>query len=155
MSRISPSISRKKISWLFSIRRFVLKISLRSYFLIDLITFFPQKDSIEDCRLIRNKGGVSRGYAYIDFSNRDAATASLENNGVIIEGKPLFVAFSAPPKKASHDARTLFLNNLPFKINERKLRSSLPEMVKKYIYPRPTLMIIMKIPRPLLKTRCI
>ena len=89
---------------------------------------FKKRDII-DCRLIKDKQGKSKGYAYIDFITPEAAQESLLLNGEMIKGKKILVALSEPPKLTHDDRSTLFLNNLPFVINELMIRDAMKDYV--------------------------
>jgi RNA recognition motif-containing protein len=42
---------------------------------------------------------MAKGLAYVDFDNEEAAQEALKTNGLVIDGRRLFVALSDPPKK--------------------------------------------------------
>ena len=83
--------------------------------------------------MIKEKNGVSKGYAYLDFISPDAARESLCLNGEMIKGKKLLIALSEPPKLTRDDRNTMFVNNLPFSVTEQMLRDALSEYVIKKI----------------------
>ena len=85
-----------------------------------------------ECRLIKDKSGNSKGFAYIDFVSEDAAKESLIMNNETVENRNLFVSLSAPPKsKNNEEEMSLFLNNFSFSINEEKILSAVSDFVIK------------------------
>jgi len=88
-----------------------------------------KKRDIIDCRLIKDKSGNSKGYAYLDFITPEAAKESLYMNGEMIKGKKLMVALSEPPKITRDDRNTLFVNNLPYSVTEKMLTEAMPDFV--------------------------
>ena len=75
--------------------------------------------------------GISKGYAYIDFASGEAANSGLKYNNQLVGKNKIFVAISAPPKKLKDDSKTLFLNNLPFTINEQKIKEAFQDWAEK------------------------
>jgi RNA recognition motif-containing protein len=53
---------------------------------------------LEDIRIVRDKKGFSKGFAFVDFFNKYDAEICLENiNGKLIEGEAILCAISKPP----------------------------------------------------------
>ena len=50
-------------------------------------------------RLIKDKQGNSKGFAYVDFISEEAARTGVQLNGTSVDNRRLFVAISNPPKK--------------------------------------------------------
>jgi len=89
------------------------------------------KDSfnIEDIRIVRDKRGNSKGFAFVDFSTTDEATecARIINNkeiGVQI----ISCAVSKPPALGENDKRTIFVNNLPYDATEDSMKSTFEQV---------------------------
>lgn len=85
-----------------------------------------------ECRLIKDKSGNSKGFAYLDFVSEDAAKESLIMNNETVGNRNLFVSLSAPPKsKNNEEEMSLFLNNFSYSINEEKIFNAIPDFVIK------------------------
>lgn len=83
-----------------------------------------------ECRLVKDKSGNSKGFAYIDFVSADAAKESLIMNNEKVGNRNLFVSLSAPPKsKNNEEESSLFLNNFSYSINEEKILSAVSDFV--------------------------
>jgi len=84
----------------------------------DIEEILPNPDKIVDIRLIP---APSKGYsiAYIDYPSPSDATLALKADRKHLDGRTLFVALSSPPASTPS---TLFINNLPFGIDEKTLR---------------------------------
>jgi len=56
------------------------------------------KVQIEDIRIVRDKKGFSKGFAFVDFNDKKSAEICLDDiNGKDIEGQIISVAISKPP----------------------------------------------------------
>jgi RNA recognition motif-containing protein len=65
-----------------------------------LADFFSQVVPVKHSRIVRDKRGKSRGFAYIDlFSRADLQECVRNFNGREFEGKILYVAESKPPSE--------------------------------------------------------
>lgn len=62
----------------------------------------------------------------MDFDSNEQANKSLSHNDQSVEGKTLFIALSKPPKY-THNAPTLFLNNLPFICNKDDISEAMTD----------------------------
>lgn len=79
-------------------------------------------------RIVRDRKGNSRGFAYCDFeSEEDLVTAVKDLNGKEIQGNIVKIAVSKPPEENQNTDLTVFVNNLPFEISEEELENSLSE----------------------------
>lgn len=72
-----------------------------------------------------------KGFAYIDFMNaNEAEIGAKQLNQKLVGQNKLYAAVSKPPRTTKDDELTLFFNNLPFTVNEDKIKSKLKENVK-------------------------
>lgn len=79
---------------------------------------------ISDIRIIKNKQGISKGFAFIDCITADNAEEICNNiNNKDFDGNIITCAVSKPPSLGENDKRTIFINNLSFKTEEGQLRS--------------------------------
>lgn len=65
-------------------------------------------------RIVRTVLGVSKGYAFVDFEEKESAEKALVLHNMELEGRKCSVQFSKPPSKGENDYRTVFVNNLSF-----------------------------------------
>ena len=76
-----------------------------------------------ECRFVKNKNDEFKGFAYIDFLNPlEADLAAKQLNSKLIGQNKLYAAVSKPPRTTKDDDLTLFLNNLPYTVNEDKIK---------------------------------
>jgi RNA recognition motif-containing protein len=54
---------------------------------------------------------MAKGLAYVDFDSEQAAQEAVNSNGIMVDGRKLFVALSDPPKKGYFLAFYLILEN--------------------------------------------
>jgi RNA recognition motif-containing protein len=89
---------------------------------------------IEDIRIVRDKKGNSKGFAFADFSTTEDASncAKILNNQKLLD-QNLSCAVSKPPALGENDKRTIFINNLPFDATDETVRSTF-EKVNKIIF---------------------
>ncbi|OUC44504.1 hypothetical protein D917_09043 [Trichinella nativa] len=70
-------------------------------------TLFRQYGDLRSVRLVLHKSGRSKGLAYVEFDNEEAADrARLEQNGAHFLGKRLSVEFSNPPPRQDRSSST-------------------------------------------------
>lgn len=66
----------------------------------DLEEIFAQHGEIEECILIKDENGRSKGFWFVTFVNEDDAQAALDKlNGFEIDGRELFVNEARPQEK--------------------------------------------------------
>ena len=89
-----------------------------------------KREEIVNTRIIRDKKGNSKGFAYVDFSCAENAQKGLViNNLKMLNDQKLYVAISDPPKLGKKDECTLFLNNLPFEVSENDIKNEFGTLV--------------------------
>lgn len=72
---------------------------------------FSKFEGFKEVRLNKLRNGHFKGNAYVDFkTDKDAANALKETNGLEIYGKKIEVAISNPPKKREDDRPTISRN---------------------------------------------
>ena len=89
----------------------------------DILSMLTITSTIDDIRIINRKrqGQEESSIAYIDFDSPEAALEAKEElNGKIVFGRKLKAEISKPPTKADN-TNTLFLNNLPYGMEEGEL----------------------------------
>lgn len=80
---------------------------------------------IEDTRVVRDRMGLSRGFAFMDFISAEKANDAVNVlHGRTVEGKILSCALSRPPSSGENDRRTIFVNNIPRTTTEETIRSN-------------------------------
>ncbi|XP_074597171.1 spliceosome associated factor 3, U4/U6 recycling protein-like [Brevipalpus obovatus] len=88
---------------------------------------FSQFGEIIDLRLVRNFKGLSKGYAFIEFSTIEAVKKALKNDKMIIDSRPAFIDKFG--EKNAHQYSTgiekhkLFVNNLATTVTRESLQS--------------------------------
>ncbi|CAK88072.1 unnamed protein product (macronuclear) [Paramecium tetraurelia] len=96
----------------------------------EVIALIPNCGALE-CRIVKDKNQVSKGFAYVDFtSDEDAQQAVNILNNKMVGGEKLYAAISKPPKLYQDDKLTLYLDNLPYSITEQQLAAKAGEGVK-------------------------
>ncbi|OMJ79381.1 hypothetical protein SteCoe_20628 [Stentor coeruleus] len=81
-----------------------------------------QISRVRAVRIVRDRKGNSRGFAYCDYeSEEDLIQAVSYFNGKELQGNTLSMAVSKPPEENKNEECTLFVNNLPFEITESEL----------------------------------
>ena len=89
---------------------------------------FKQVVRVKAVRIVRDRKGNSRGFAYCDFENEeDLINAVAVLQGKDIQGNHIGIAISKPPEDNPNENLTVFVNNLPFEINENELAESMQE----------------------------
>ena len=105
----------------------------------DLETFIKSHNSnerfiVEEIRIVRDKTGNSKGFAFVDFSStKEAAEFAKVLNNQIFDDNILSCAVSKPPALGANDKRTIFVNNLPFDATEDSIKSIF-EPVYRHLY---------------------
>ncbi|KIX01735.1 uncharacterized protein Z518_09461 [Rhinocladiella mackenziei CBS 650.93] len=101
----------------------------------DLIKEFARFGTVLNCRVIRDSRGLSKGFAYVDFSAQEAADAALQRlNLQLFEGRRITVQYAArqsneldsrhgasPPQPRNPPSKTLFIGNMSFEMTDRDL----------------------------------
>ena len=79
---------------------------------------------MQEIRIVRDKSGNSKGFAFVDFSStNDAAECAKILNNKNFDDHILSCAVSKPPALGENDKRTIFINNLPFDATEESVKS--------------------------------
>mmetsp|Transcript_11421 Transcript_11421/g.11501 ORF Transcript_11421/g.11501 Transcript_11421/m.11501 type:complete len:251 (-) Transcript_11421:28-780(-) len=92
----------------------------------ELQEIFSQVIPVKACRIVRNREGKSKGYGYIDLSSeQDVQECIRVFNGIELQGTKITVAASKPPEETKNDEFLLFVNNLPYEIEENELKEIL------------------------------
>ncbi|QSZ32899.1 hypothetical protein DSL72_002480 [Monilinia vaccinii-corymbosi] len=98
----------------------------------DLRKEFEHFGGISDVRVARDARGLSKGFAYIDFDNVQAATAAIEaKNQTVFEGRRLIVNYvNQTPKIRDQNppSKCLFIGNLAFEMSDADLNSLFREV---------------------------
>ncbi|KIW20100.1 hypothetical protein PV08_00675 [Exophiala spinifera] len=101
----------------------------------DLVKEFARFGPVAKCKVVRDARGLSKGFAYVDFSTQEAADAALENlNMQLFEGRRITVQYAARPTNGADTesrnrvnvaknppSRTLFIGNMSFEMTDRDL----------------------------------
>lgn len=95
-------------------------------------SMFSAFGSIVAVRIGRDKGGKSRGFAFVEFEDEESATAALAADKTDVEGRKLSVVPSSlnpehkqppPPPATAVDTMSVFVSNLSFQATEDDLRA--------------------------------
>ena len=90
---------------------------------------------IIDIRIVKDKKGNSKGFAFVDLENEEIANSTAELlNKTIIDENIINCAVSKPPSLGENDNRTLFINNIPSTANQNKIREIFEKVKKKLIF---------------------
>lgn len=92
----------------------------------ELHSLFSKYGSVLDVRMVLDKDGKPKGYAYVEFADEGGAKASLALHQTELKGRKLKVTISSPraPSTASvhyNDVATVFVKNIPVTSNETDL----------------------------------
>lgn len=104
----------------------------------DLVKEFARFGSVTKCKIVRDSRGLSKGFAYIDYSSQEAADTAMERlNMQLFEGRRITVQYAArnsspadPESRHSRQqqhqprnppSRTLFIGNMSFEMTDRDL----------------------------------
>ncbi|KAI8880981.1 RNA-binding domain-containing protein [Backusella circina FSU 941] len=95
----------------------------------DIQTFFAKCGDITDIRLGTFPDGQSKGYAYIDFAEKEGKTKAKELNGTELKGRPIKVADATQSSSNKSDkfvqkTDTVFIGNLSNKSKEADIREA-------------------------------
>lgn len=71
---------------------------------MDLFNLTKQFGVVTDVRVVLDKTGKSKGYAYVDFETEEAAQAALKLHETQLNGRTLKVTISCPPDKKQRQA---------------------------------------------------
>ncbi|KAI9662134.1 MAG: hypothetical protein M1831_002830 [Alyxoria varia] len=101
----------------------------------DLMKLFSPYGEIEECKVITDARGLSKGFGYVTFgSKEDAEAARSELNQKVVEGRTMIVgralksanqareqsSFSRP---SSPPSRTLFVGNMSYEMTDKDLNA--------------------------------
>jgi RNA recognition motif-containing protein len=101
----------------------------------DLTKEFAQFGTVTRCKMIRDGRGLSKGFAYIDFTATEAAEEAIKHmNMQLYEGRRMTVQYAARssnafeqtsdsrgPKQLNPPSKTLFIGNMSFEMTDRDL----------------------------------
>jgi len=102
----------------------------------DLVKEFARFGSVTKCKIVRDSRGLSKGFAYIDYSAQEAADTAMERlNMQLFEGRRITVQYAARPSSPADPesrsrpphqprnapSRTLFIGNMSFEMTDRDL----------------------------------
>ncbi len=89
-----------------------------------IASYDNERFNIEEIRIVRDKSGNSKGFAFVDFpSTNEAAECAKVLNNQKFDDHILSCAVSKPPALGENDKRTIFINNLPFDATEDSVKS--------------------------------
>lgn len=89
----------------------------------ELHDLFCQYGPVKEVRMVLEKDGKPKGYAYVEFADEAGANASLALHQTDLKGRKLKVTISSPRAPSSsavhyNDVATVFVKNLPATVNE-------------------------------------
>ncbi|XP_057295311.1 squamous cell carcinoma antigen recognized by T-cells 3-like isoform X2 [Hydractinia symbiolongicarpus] len=95
-----------------------------------LRSMFEECGEIETIRIIVNKAGKSKGYAYLQFKNKESVAEALKLDRETLLGRPVFVSECVDKKEkptefkfpTTLDKHTLYVSNLPFELTSDQLK---------------------------------
>ncbi|KIV90330.1 hypothetical protein PV10_07643 [Exophiala mesophila] len=100
----------------------------------DLVKEFTRFGTVSGAKIIRDSRGLSKGFAYLDFVDVNAAQEAVTNmNMQLYEGRRMTVQFAARPSQGNRPGRsseskplnppskTLFIGNMSFEMTDRDL----------------------------------
>ncbi|XP_031571571.1 squamous cell carcinoma antigen recognized by T-cells 3-like [Actinia tenebrosa] len=93
---------------------------------------FKELGEVQDVRIVKNKAGKSKGYAYVEFKDESPVPAALALDRTNMDGRPMFISPCVDKTKTptsfkfatSLDKNTLFVSNLPFEIKESEVEQA-------------------------------
>ena len=87
---------------------------------------FEKFGQIDDIRLVRNYKGLSKGYAYIEYSSIEAVREALKHDRMPLEGRPVFINEMGKRQKfnfsASLEKHKVFIKNISPEMTTEDLR---------------------------------
>jgi len=97
---------------------------------------FQECGAIETIRIIVNRVGKSKGYAYLQFKEKESVAKALEKDRTNLSGRPVFVSECVDKKErptkfkfpTTIDKHTLYVTNIPFEVNEDELRNDFQQV---------------------------
>jgi nucleolin len=99
-----------------------LKIEITEETLSSFITEENPGIHISDIRIVRDRKGVSRGYAFVDFETPNIANKCVKTlNQKVLNGNHILCAISKPPSLGENDNRTIYVNNISFKSTDESI----------------------------------
>ena len=102
-----------------------IPLSLKEHQLEEII---KQVGRVKAVRIVRDRKGNSKGFAYADFNSENDLIQTVANlNGKEIQGNVVSIAISKPPEENPNENCTIFVNNLPFDITESEILENLQE----------------------------
>ncbi|KAK5208725.1 hypothetical protein LTR99_001243 [Exophiala xenobiotica] len=104
----------------------------------DLVKEFARFGTVTKAKIVRDSRGLSKGFAYIDYSTQEAADTAMERlNMQLFEGRRITVQYAARPsspadperrghgrsfdKPRNAPSKTLFIGNMSFEMTDRDL----------------------------------
>jgi RNA recognition motif-containing protein len=101
----------------------------------DIKELFTKFGEIKEVRVVKDKEGRSKGYAFIDFLNELSSKAALSLDGTLVKERPIHVSMAnalpeegkahipKPHSDRHNEALTLFVSNLSFHCTEADLKA--------------------------------
>ncbi|ORY01547.1 hypothetical protein K493DRAFT_405534 [Basidiobolus meristosporus CBS 931.73] len=86
---------------------------------VELAEFFKDCGSVVDVRIVKDKEGASKGYAYVEFASEEQAQTAQSKDGHTLNGRDISTHVS--PEKTS-DPKTIFVCNFSRTIEENWIR---------------------------------
>jgi RNA recognition motif-containing protein len=89
---------------------------------------------IQDIRIVRDRRGASRGYAFVDFDTPKTANKCVKTlNHKTLNGNSITCAISKPPSLGENDKRTIFVNNISFKSTDETISKAFEKVLLSYL----------------------
>jgi RNA recognition motif-containing protein len=102
----------------------------------ELQKLFSQFGTVSGVRLMREKDGKSKGFAYIEFETEEAAQKALSMDKTLYRGRNLKVSISNPPKPrrerdapAPANSLSLYISNLTPDVEPEDLTAQFSKVV--------------------------
>jgi len=83
--------------------------------------FFKGCGEVEDVKIPKNPEGRGRGFAFIRFTNKDAAKASLQLSGKEFMGRIVRISFAGDKSGSPAPNRKIFIANISSSLSEQAL----------------------------------
>lgn len=83
-------------------------------------------------RLVRNKNGSCKGFAYVDFNGQDSVAAALRLDRKPVAGRPMYVSEYDPKRKKSQsadDRLRLFLSSVPSALKQEAVQEVVAKLI--------------------------
>ena len=80
----------------------------------ELKQLFSNVGGIEDIRIIKGVDGREKGFAFVEFESAEKAKKALENNGILLAGRPANISLSYKTKynqKIAQNSRVIGLRD--------------------------------------------